>query len=141
MNERDILVNNAWKWKCGLPEDDYRELMVEKINLDELRKSEWSEEFENLQRNRLQMGAFRYGKMAKTQEELAKKQPYLRVDSIRKRLDLYEKTGNKEYLVDISNLSMLEFVECHHPNAHFESIDDGIHAKKAEQKQIDLNYD
>lgn len=128
----DVLVMNAWRWKCGLPESDYRKAQKETISsFDELYKSEWSDEFERLMRNRLVMGALRYGKMAFTPEELKKKPQYLRVDSIIKRLRRYEETGNKEYLVDSSNLCLLEFVECHHPKAHFTSIDDDdVHVEK-----------
>lgn len=87
--------------------------------LEELKKSEWSPEFEGLMRNRLVMGALRYGKI----HQKGKPQ-YDRVESMIKRLIKYKETGNKEYLVDVANLSLLEFEECNHPNQHFHSIDE-----------------
>lgn len=109
---------NAWRWKCGLPEIESGAT----VSLVELQKSEWSFEFEKLMRNRLIMGALRYGRIG------AKNKPkYDRVTSMIKRLNKYQETGNKEFLVDVANLCLLEFEECHHPTAHFNSIDDGEH--------------
>ena len=85
-------------------------------------ESEWSKIFETLQRNRLVMGALRYGKINAPNKPI-----YDRVSGMQKRLKLYQESGNKEYLVDVANLCMLEFVECHHPTAHFKAIDDGEH--------------
>jgi hypothetical protein len=68
------------------------------------------------------MGALRYGRL----REIGKVK-YDRLGSIKKRLDLYIKTGNDELLVDISNLCMLEFEEGVHPNKHFNFVDDGEH--------------
>lgn len=114
------LRRNAWRWKCGLPEVEEDEC----IDLDGLKESEWDKEFEELMRNRLIMGAIRYGRI-----KASGKPKYDRVASIIKRMKNYEQTGNKEFLVDCANLYMLEFVECHHPQAHFNSIDDGEHVK------------
>jgi hypothetical protein len=90
--------------------------------LEELSKTEWSSRFEKLMRNRLIMGAIRYGCLH------AKGKPkYDRIKSIRHRLELYEKDGNGEHLVDVSNLSLLEFEEPNHPNFHFSAQDGGHH--------------
>lgn len=110
-------INNLWRWKCGLPEKE-----LDKSLYDELIVSEWSPIFEKLMRSRLIMGALRYGKINEPNKPI-----YDRVASMQKRLSLYEETGNKECLVDVANLCMLEFVECHHPNANFTMIDDGEH--------------
>lgn len=89
---------------------------------DELKLSEWSNKFEQFMRNRLIMGAFRYGKMKRPG-----KPKYDRVTSMRQRLDLYELDGNMEILVDVANLCMVEFVEENHPKAHWKAQDDGLH--------------
>lgn len=91
-------------------------------SLDELRASEWSPEFENLMRNRLVMGAFRYGRI-----HSSGKPAWDRVESIKQRIDAYEKMGNTEYLVDIANMALLEFEEGTHPEKHFASTDDADH--------------
>ena len=116
--EKELFLKNLWRWKCGLPELDE----PERISISDLSISEWSVDFEQLMRNRLILGAVRYGKI-----NLPGKPIYNRVASIQKRLVKYSETGNKEFLVDIANLCLLEFVECRHPKAHFDSIDDGEH--------------
>lgn len=94
---------------------------------EELRATQWSPLFEQLMRNRLVMGAMRY----ETFEEKRRGHSYRLLDSVRKRLDLYEETGNQEYLVDSANILMIEF-ECPTvPNAHFQAVDDGIHVTEA----------
>lgn len=123
MNTKDFL-KNLWRWKCGLEEIDFDK--ANQIDLDELRKTEWSSEFENLMRNRLLMGSIRYGKMG--HGSVPKNKPYYnRIESIRKRLSFFENTGNSEWLVDIANMCLLMFEERQHPNFHFESKDDEYH--------------
>ena len=126
MRLNEFFVDNLWRWKCGLPEKSYNK-MLKKGNMDinNLVSTEWSDKFEQLMRNRLLMGAFRYGKF----NEPGKPQ-YDRINSAIQRLIKYKETGNKEHLVDAANLCLMEFVECNHPNEHFESIDDGEHTKK-----------
>lgn len=94
-------------------------------DLEVLKKSEWSEEFETLMRNRLLMGSFRYGRMGAK----GKKQ-YDRLEDIIYRANLYKADGNVEWLVDIANQVMLEFVEGTHPKKHLNSQDDGTHHTK-----------
>lgn len=89
-----------------------------KIKLALLEKSEWSPDFERLMRNRLIMGALRYGKMGSPS-----KPQYDRISDILRRAREYQKTGNDELLVDIANTALLEFVEGEHPRKHFRSTD------------------
>lgn len=95
-----------------------------KHTLEELESSEWSPEFEKLMRNRLIMGAIRYGKLHDENKPW-----YDRVPSVIRRVKAYEETGNIEHLVDAANECLLEFEESRHPNKHFASIDDGEHTK------------
>ena len=100
--------------------------MVEaKLNVKDLAQSEWSSEFEKLMRNRMIAGAFRYGKM-----NVKGKPQYARVESCLKRLKKFQETGNTEFLVDVANLCLIEFVEGIHPKKHFRSVDDGEHTKE-----------
>lgn len=115
MREHKWYNKHRWRLLNGISECDYN-------ILDELKETEWSIRFENLMRNRLIMGAFRYGKI---HEE--GKPKYDRIESIFKRLIKYSNTGNMEFLVDIANLCLLEFEEGYHINKHFSSIDDGEH--------------
>ena len=106
-----------------------------KYTLRQLEKHQWSDKFELYMRNRLLMGGLRYGLMG----EKGKPQ-YDSIASIRKRIELYEQTGNTEYLVDVANLCMVEFIEGKHPNKHFSATDDtrrvGVDIKHAQSKAI-----
>ena len=96
--------------RCGMP------------TLKQLRVSEWSPEFEELQRNRLIMGYYRYGPFGvqnRTTEEV--------VGAIIKRSKEYLLTGNDELMVDVGNFAMKEFAVGTHTKKHFESVDDGEH--------------
>lgn len=96
------------------------------LYLGKLAQSEWSYEFEELMRNRLIMGVFRYGyKLG------AKGKPQFdRIGSAIRHLKQYRDTGNLEHLVDAANLCLVEFVEGKHPNQHFNAVDDGDHAER-----------
>lgn len=118
-----IFLDNLWRWKCGLPELD--EPIKAPMNLGELRLSEWSPEFEKLMRNRMLMGAFRYGKLHEPSNKTHK-----RIESAIRRLNKYLETGNDELLVDVANLCLCEFEVGKHPKKHFKSIDDGDHCGK-----------
>lgn len=89
-----------------------------KYSLEQLAKTEWSPEFEQLMRNRLLMGALRYGPI----KDNCKGTAYL-IKRIKRSLDTYEKTGNIEMLVDIANFCLVDFVVGNHPTRHFEAID------------------
>lgn len=98
-------------------------------NLDELRRTQWSDEFERLWRerwgapldgqfldlmhNRLVMGALRYGLLGRPG-----KPAYDNVGSIRRRLAKYHEDGNLEHMVDTANIALVEYVEGKHPNRH-----------------------
>jgi len=91
----------------------------------ELVRTEWSPEFEKHMRDRMIMGAFRYSRLHDPE-----KPHFDMIASAHERLDLYQKTGNMEHLVDIANMCLLEFEEGTHPNKHFKSMDDGKHHTK-----------
>ncbi|MBN8246231.1 MAG: hypothetical protein J0L84_02165 [Verrucomicrobia bacterium] len=98
------------------------ELPTARVSLPDLERSEWSHAFEQLMRNRLIMGALRYGCIG-----AVGKPDYDRVPSMQKRLAAYAKSGNTELLVDVANLCLLEFVEGRHPLRHFHASDDAPH--------------
>lgn len=94
---------------------------------ESLKRTQWSDRFEKLMRNRLIMGALRYGLNFM---HIPSKANYDRIADVRGRLDKYEVTGNMEYLVDGANLLMLEFEEGNHLNKHFAAADDVSHTKE-----------
>lgn len=125
MSTQDFL-NNLWRWKCDLEEITPKPPVYP--TLEELQKTEWSEEFEKYMRIQLIVGGLRYGRLAHTKEAQAKKKKYDYIGELKKRADLYLSSGNKEYLVDVAACAMLEFVqEFNHPNPQFVHEDDVVH--------------
>lgn len=124
MMPKEFFLQNLWRWKEGLQERSYNS-PSNRCNINSLYASEWSKEFERLMRNRLVLGALRYGKMY----HFSRGKNLNRCKSIRKRLKQYEKTGNAENLVDIANEALLMFEEKTHPNHHFMTEDDGYHTE------------
>lgn len=123
MKTERLFLDNLWRWKCGLPEEEPKPMPPPEV----LRKTQMSQRFITLMENRMIMGTLRYGKW---QDNKANGIRYDRIGSVRKRLDIFQETGNLEVLVDVANLVMIEFEISDHPNAHFGSIDDGHHVSQ-----------
>lgn len=101
-------------------------------DLPDLRVTEWCDEFDRLRRNRMVMGAHRYGLMCE-----ARKWRTDRIVGLRSKLAFYSSTGNTEALVDIANYAMLEFMRPAHPTAHFRALDDhGTATNQESRKEI-----
>lgn len=93
---------------------------IDSDSLAALMLSEWSDEFEQLMRNRLIMGSLRYGKLTQPRPEGVTQ---VNLGYIETRLEVYKKTGNTEMLVDIANLCLVEFVVGDHPRKHFKALE------------------
>jgi hypothetical protein len=95
--------------------------MTRKESLTFLQKvpsTEFSVPFVQGMVDRMNMSYFKYGAVAEAYPEKVDA-----IASLRKRLDRYEETGNTEWLMDVGNFAMIEFMRPRHPNAHFESTD------------------
>lgn len=67
-------------------------------------KRDFSEEFIIKMKNAIELSHYKYGWMSETYPELAQA-----VKCIQERLDLYNKTHNLDYLVDVANFAMIEY--------------------------------
>ena len=93
---------------------------------NELYRTEWADQFEIYMRNRLVMGALRYGKL---HDHSQPKRDHIK-DIIR-RAKQYVVDGNQEHLVDVANLAMIEFVRPgSHPSPQWAPTDDGEHCQE-----------
>ena len=116
-----FFLDNLWRWKIGVPEKGYGNMP----DLDKLRKSQWSNEFESLIRNRFErmydlrlsefftyarnrmlMGAFRYG-IVGTDNSTS----HDHLSSVPKRYKYFKESNNVEMAFDIYNLYMLHWVD------------------------------
>lgn len=75
--------------------------------------------FIQMKANRLIVGVYRYdlGKPTKAAKYLTR---------LKAELEAYDKTGNREHLVNLSNYAFLESVAPEHPLAHFEHVSKSI---------------
>jgi hypothetical protein len=84
---------------------------------EEILKRDFSEEFVSMMKNRVVVSHYKYGWMSDTYStKLADA-----IKSLETRLELYKKTGNTEWLVDVANFAMIEYKFPQHPQAHFRS--------------------
>jgi hypothetical protein len=81
-------------------------------------KTEYSTKFDELRKNRMVVSYHKYGPLSENYGEKL----VSAVDNLVKRLELYKETGNTEYLCDVANFAMIEFMFPQHPKAHFNNL-------------------
>jgi hypothetical protein len=99
---------------------------------DPILATETSRRFHRLMDAAMQVSFYKYGHVGDGYPE--------RVDavkSLKARLDKYAKTGNAEWLVDVANFAMIEFMHPRHAKAHFKATDaDGSPGRVAANTDI-----
>lgn len=93
---------------------------------DMIKAAKHNKRFTRLAINRLVVGHFRYGVGTDPHAMPPWGGDYQYIDRLKEKLALYEKTGNRELLLDIHNAAMFEFSYPSHPCAHFVALDQGI---------------
>jgi hypothetical protein len=115
----EMFLKNLWRDMAGVKEIDYS------INtmppLPSLQRSEWSEQFDILAKNKMVQAAFRYGLFNKNND-------YDFIEAMKNKIALYEKTHNTELMVDVRNYAMLEFKKPKYADAYYHAEDDTEHA-------------
>lgn len=117
MRDRDWYDKNRWRLKKGLPEGKPSLFFTFKEISDQV----GNPYFEKLRKNRLVMGAYRYGKIEPNSR-------YDFVEALKNKLQRYEDTHNTELLLDIANYAMLEFTKPKYSDSKFDPEDDVEHA-------------
>ena len=85
---------------------------------EDIFKTEFSGDFVQKMQNRMLMSFYKYGPVAQNA-----KLGNDAIKDLKKRLGLYEESGNTEWLIDVGNFAMIEFMFPRHPNAHFRATD------------------
>lgn len=80
---------------------------------------EYSDKFDELRKNRVEVSYYKYGPAKKNYQN----GNILSIPSLERCLEKYKETGNTEYLCDLANYTMFEFMYPQHPNAHFRATD------------------
>lgn len=87
--------------------------------MNDYMKKEYSERFDELRKNRVEVSYHKYGE-AKKNFQSGNVQA---IPTMQKCINRYNETGNTEYLVDAANYLMFEFMYPQHPKAHFRATD------------------
>jgi DNA/RNA-binding domain of Phe-tRNA-synthetase-like protein len=104
---------------------------------EQILSRDYSQEFDKGRQDRIVQSWYKYGYASENYPTgLASA-----IGSLYKRLELYKQTGNREYLMDIANFAMIEYMYPQHPNAHYRVVPseespglDGISAKELMEK-------
>lgn len=91
--------------------------------LDKILQTEYSEKFDSLRKKAMQMSYYKYGKV---KDNYKSYKLVSAIGSLEMRLREYQKTGNAEYLIDIANFAMIEFMYPQHKDSHYKPTDGGI---------------
>lgn len=84
-------------------------------------KEEYSDRFDQLRRNRVEVSFYKYGS-ARRNFATGNVQALPTMELCIKK---YQETGNTEYLLDAANYLMFEFMYPQHEKAHFRATDSG----------------
>ncbi|MGN9163181.1 hypothetical protein [Clostridium sulfidigenes] len=94
-------------------------------DIEQVLQIEYSEEFDKLRKNRMFVSYHKYGPIKNNYGEGL----ISSVENLEIRLKKYKETGNTEFLVDVANFAMIEFMYPKHSNAHFDSENHGTRLK------------
>jgi adenylate kinase family enzyme len=88
------------------------------MDISEILKTEFSEDFVQKMKNRMVVSFCKYGPITDGYPKNVDA-----VASLKLRLDKYKETGNTEFLCDVANFAMIEFMLPRHSDAHFKGTD------------------
>ena len=88
------------------------------ISTDNYPSTEFSEQFVRGMLNAMAVSFHKYGPLADAYPSKVDA-----LESLNVRLDKYDETGNTEYLIDVANFAMIEFMRPSHPRAFYKATD------------------
>lgn len=91
-------------------------------DLSKILSTEYSERFDTLRKQAMITSYYRYGPIKDNYERVKCLDA---VANIRKRLERYLETGNTEFLIDVANFSMIEFMYPSVEGAFYKPTDSG----------------
>lgn len=80
----------------------------EQKRIDDILSTEYSPKFDEMRKNSRVVSFDKYGEAKKNYARVTA--PVSAMTNLKARIEMFEKTGNKDYLVDIANFAMLEFM-------------------------------
>lgn len=89
---------------------------------EEILKTEYSERFDELRKNAMEVSYYKYGPV---KDNYSKYKCMDCIGNLKKRIQAYEETGNTEFLVDVANFAMIEFMYPSIAGAKYTPTDSG----------------
>lgn len=86
-------------------------------------ETEYSERFDDIRKNMMVISFYKYGPLRDNYEKFKSIDA---IKSLEKRLEKYKETGNTEFLADIANFAMIEFMHPSIEGAEYKPTDDGV---------------
>ena len=91
-------------------------------DLNSILKTEYSERFDEIRKNMMIVSYFKYGPIKANYDKFKCMDA---IGNIEKRLAKYKETGNTEFLADVANFAMIEFMYPSIPGAKYTPTDNG----------------
>lgn len=91
-------------------------------SIESILKTEYSEKFDEIRKNMMVVSYYKYGAIQKNYEKFKCMDA---LGNIEKRLQKYIETGNTEFLADVANFAMIEFMYPSIPDAKYTHTDSG----------------
>lgn len=85
-------------------------------------KTEYSERFDKIRKDMMITSYYKYGPL---KDNYGTYKCMDALGNLKKRLEKYEETGNTEFLADVANFAMIEFMNPSVPGAHYRPTDSG----------------
>lgn len=95
--------------------------MAEK-DIQKILKTEYSERFDEIRKNMMVVSYYKYGPMKDNYDKFKCMDA---LGNIKKRIDKYMETGNTEFLADVANFAMIEFMYPSIEGAKYTPTDNG----------------
>ena len=109
-------------------------MFIELKQVDSVPETEFSREFAQGMVDRMGMSYAKYGAVAEGYPHRVDA-----IESLKKRLDKYAESGNTEWLMDVANFAMIEFMRPRHPDAHYKPTDSKDSPGRKWHGEVDSN--
>jgi len=91
-------------------------------DLEKILKTEYSEKFDDIRKKMMLMSYYKYGPLKDNYENFKCMDA---IGNMKKRIDKYIETGNTEFLADVANFAMIEFMYPSIAGAKYTPTDSG----------------
>lgn len=90
------------------------------MNIKNILNTEYSFKFDEIRQKMMQTSFFKFGPIKDNYKTIGGLQA---IPSLKAKLEEYEATGNTEFLADVANFAMIEYMYPQHKKAHYKATD------------------